>query len=89
MAKKIYKYSLSLEAHQEIMLPNGAKVLRFMNQYEVPTIWAEVDPDEPTLPRLFHIVGTGHDMPTQELTYIGTALFRGGALVWHLYGDWK
>ncbi len=86
MAKKIYKYSLSLEAHQEVLLPKGAKILCFVNQYEAPVIWAEVDPDEPALLRLFHIVGAGHEVPPQqELTYVGTALFRGGSLVLHLY----
>lgn len=86
MTKKIYKYPLVLEAHQEVLLPKEAKVLCFANQYEAPVIWVEVDPDKPTVSRLFHIVGTGHEMlAQQELAYIGTAVFRGGALVWHLY----
>ena len=86
MTRKIYKYPLAIEPHQEVTMPRGAKVLCFMNQYETPVLWAEVDPDERAETRLFHLVGTGHEVtPQQELVYIGTASFRGGGLMWHLY----
>lgn len=86
MAKTIYKYPVSLEAGVDIVMPNGAKVLYFGNQHETPTLWAEVDPFKPSEVRRFWIVGTGHVTPenTKE-AYVGTALFSGGALVWHLY----
>ena len=91
MPKRIHKYQLTLEESQEVVLPKGAKVLCFANQFEVPTIWAEVDPSEQTVSRAFRIIGAGHELlPVQGLSYIGTATFRGGTYVWHLYEllDW-
>jgi hypothetical protein len=86
MTQVIFKYPLSLTPAQSIYLPVGAKILHFGNQGEIPTLWVEVDPDAPIELRYFHVVGTGHELPTNtKSVYIGTALFEGGVYVWHLY----
>ena len=89
MSRKVYKYQLPLQEELKIPMPMGAKVLHFANQNEIPTIWVEVDTDEQDRAKTFFIVGTGHDIPTgKTVVYIGSALFAGGNLVWHLYEEY-
>ncbi len=86
MTQVIYKYPLALTPAQSIYLPEGAKILHFGNQNEIPTLWVEVDPDAAVELRYFRMVGTGHKSPTDIMSvYIGTASFNSGYLVWHLY----
>lgn len=86
MTKHIYKYRLRLELYAQVEMFEGAKIIHFGNQYEEPTIWAEVDIDKSVVIRELRIVGTGQSLPVEEkLSYIGTAIFTGGTFVWHLY----
>lgn len=65
-------------------MPIEAKVLTVQPQRHLPTVWAEVDPDDvDTLPRWFTVVGTGHPLPDWEMSYVGT--WQDGPFVWHLY----
>ncbi len=87
MARSIFKYSVVLSSNpQEIKLPQHARILYVANQQERMYFWAEVDTDNTPEARLFVIHGTGElDCPEPNETYHGTALFRGGAFVFHLY----
>ena len=75
MPKRVFKYTLKLDSELEVMLPKGAKVLHFGNQYERLTLWAEVCPDAPLTKRYFRVIGTGHEIPDEECHYIGSAIF--------------
>ena len=51
-------------------------------------MWAVVDPDEKeTELRIFRIAGTGHELgfPPANLSYLGTAKFADGQLIFHLF----
>ncbi len=84
---KIYKYPVEVVAHPVITMPKGAHVLTFQNQKEEPCIWAIVDPDAETEPRVFLMTGTGHPFPEDptSVRHLGTAQFNGGSLVFHLF----
>jgi hypothetical protein len=83
----VYKYEVLLIDDVIIDLPEGAKVLTFQAQNEVPCIWALVDPNAAKVPRRFRLAGTGHLIQHDEksLRYVGTAQFHEGALVFHLF----
>ena len=86
MEMAIFKYPLTFEAFQSIYVPEGARIIHFDKQVEIPTLWIEVDPTVPTVQRHFRMLGTGHAIPTDErLVHVGTALFNSHTLVWHLY----
>ena len=72
----------------EIRLPKGAQIIAFDEQFEAPRMWAIVDQDEKeTELRIFRIVGLRQDLgfPPGNLSYIGTAKFAAGRLVFHLF----
>lgn len=86
MSRTIHKYNLLPgEPGYCLMLPEGAKVLAIGNQNELLMLWAEVDPDAALEPRHFVTYSTGHPMPDDPGTYIGTTIFMSGSLVWHVY----
>lgn len=69
-------------------MPEDAQILHFGNQYDRPTIWVSVDPSRLPQPRVFLTFGTGHEIPEDPLyKYIGTATFKEGMYIWHLYEE--
>ena len=51
-------------------------------------LWVEIDPNvTETEYRRFLSYGTGHAMPDNPGTYIGTFQLQGGDLVFHTYED--
>lgn len=66
-----------------IPMPVGAKILTLQLQDGHPTLWAAVDPGQPTEPRRFAIVGTGHPMPDDAGDYVGT--WQSSIYVFHLF----
>lgn len=51
-------------------------------QGTVLTLWCLVDVSAPTTARIFHVAGTGHELP-ENLAYVGTAFDR--QFVWHVF----
>ena len=87
MKRQIWKFSPPWSDVTVVQLPKGAQVLAFDEQFEAPRIWAVVDPDEKEIEtRVFRIAGTGHELgfDPSNLSYIGTAKFAGGSLIFHL-----
>lgn len=83
---KVFKYDIPLDDEVSVDLPEGAQVLTFQAQREQPCIWALVDPVARLRPRRFRVAGTGHAiLNARELRYVGTAQFRSGSLVFHLF----
>lgn len=81
--KTVHKFAWHEDGKAEFMMTRGAEILCVQNQNEIPCIWAAVDTDEIIETRKFVYCGTGH--PAPEGKYIGTALFRGGDLVFHFF----
>ncbi len=83
---KIYKYDLGF-GRIDLELPQGAEILHFNMQRNVPRLWALVDPQAPTETRRFVLYGTGHEIleTREELTFIGTALMMEGTFIWHVF----
>jgi hypothetical protein len=69
-----------------ITMPAGARIVAVAEQFGAMVFWAECDPTEGRVDRTFRAAATGEVFP-EGLTYRGTALFKGGALVWHLLED--
>jgi hypothetical protein len=91
--KSIWKFPLQVLDVQDVAMPIGAEILSLQVQPHpmntgVPCIWALVDPDEPSKCwRTVRIFGTGHPMPDNPGTYIGTFQIYGGAMVFHAFID--
>ena len=84
--KSIWKYELKLQPEQRIEMPFEAKILTVQVQYDIPCLWALVDPDLYKVLRDICIIGTGHqfdDRGTGE--YIGTFQRADGSLIWHVF----
>ncbi len=95
--KKIYKYPLEVTDFQEVMMPEGAKIICVQCQpapYGKPLkeqicMWAEIDDEAPLVPRRIRIFGTGNPMKYEhEIKYIGTVQMSNHALVWHVYENY-
>jgi hypothetical protein len=83
----VYKYEVPFDDEFTLELPTAARLLTFQAQHEKPCLWALVDSEARLTKRRFRLAGTGHDINEAErdLIYIGTAQFRGGSLVFHLF----
>jgi len=80
----IYKYMLG-PSTTTIEMPKGAKILCVQVQYGSPCIWAQVESNAPMQERKFGIYGTGHQLPNEKMTYIGTFQIEDRQLVSHLF----
>lgn len=84
----IYKYPVMISDEVEVLMPRSARILHVAQQPLAVgdlQVWAHIDKREPMVVRKLRIYGTGHDMPGEPGRFIGTVLFNGGALVWHVY----
>ena len=82
---KIFKYPLEITDVQVIALPKGAVVLSVGLQFDRLCIWALVDDGVAKEDRIFYVVGTGHPMPVESMTFLGTVQMAGGMLIWHVF----
>jgi len=66
-------------------VPEGAEILTIQTQYNLPCIWALVNPDAKKVPVQIEIFGTGHPIPEGNRKYIGTYQLHNGSLVFHAF----
>lgn len=88
MKQKIFKYELSIKDSQIIKMPIGSKILSVQVQYEVPCIWALVEPSKDTTNITIEMFGTGHIIDNEESAdrkFMGTIQLGGGNLVFHVF----
>lgn len=89
MKKKIYKYDLDVTDIQVISLPLGSEILTVQTQFDIPRLWALVDPNElDTEERTIEIFGTGQDVHYDmgiDRKYISTFQMHAGNLVFHAF----
>lgn len=83
--KRIWKFPLAITDVQSVAMPRGARILAVDEQHGALTLWAEVDPSQPKVTRIIHIIGTGNPMPEHLGDYLGTAVID--PFVWHVYED--
>ena len=84
--KSIYKYQLPIGGRVPIKMPKGAKILSLHTQRDAPCIWVEVDTEEPAIKiHHFRVYGTGHGLPDNPGTHIGTFLVEKDNFVFHVY----
>lgn len=84
--KAIHKYNLPVCSVFELEMPEGAQVLAFATQLDIPFLWALVETEAPTQLRRFRLVATGEGLPENEtLVHIGTQVGIQGYLVFHLF----
>ena len=87
--ESVWKYPLDITDEQSIVLPYGARFLSVMEQNNLPTIYACVNPLA-GIKEVWHISmrGTGHDIGREMLEtseFLGTIGTHGGELMWHLW----
>ncbi len=81
--KTVYKYVIPLEDFPTIQAPPHLEWLHVAEQGGKLCIWARVDPNRPLVKHKLRVAGTGH--PEVEGFYLGSALMREGALVFHVF----
>ena len=85
--KRIFKYELAFEDHQEIQMPLGCKILSVMNQKGTIVVYAIVnDSTKPLIPVGFIIHGTGH--PADDLVgyhFLGTVSMYCDSMMFHVF----
>lgn len=89
--RRVYKYGIPIGDDIRLMLPKGAQIVHVAAQGvpalggEDPWVWALVDPSAQMEERHFRLAGTGHDLPDDGLTHVGSFMLAHGALVFHLF----
>lgn len=83
--RTVFKYAVPITDDIEIEMHKGATPLSFQEQHGAACVWALVDTEAPKTMRRFRLAGTGHTLDADDGTYVGTAQFRGGSLVFHLF----
>lgn len=80
----IYKYEIPFKDFSSILLPVGAKILKFAIVHR-PHIWCIVDKNQEKAEMInFSIVGTGVKfLPQYSYDYIGTAVQDAGSCISH------
>ena len=86
MKMRIWKWTLEVTDRQQLLIPEGAKLLTVQIQHGMPQLWALVDENAPIIHRTIAIYGTGNPLPDGDPgQYVGTYQIRGGALVFHVF----
>lgn len=71
-----------------VRMPMEAKILTVQVQYDVPYLWALVDPASEMEERRFRMFMTGQpieEVIAEDMTYVGTVQMQGGVFVVHLF----
>lgn len=84
--RTVWKYEIPMHgvAQFELLIPVPAKVVHVEMQGITPTMWIELNPESPSFPKHFSIVGTGHQIPVNA-AHVGSWQMEGGRFVFHLY----
>ena len=85
MSKTIWKSEFPVQDRFELRMPAKAEILDVQAQRNIPCIWYTCDPDNDNENRKFLLVGTGHPMTHEKVSYIGSFQLFDGDLVFHLF----
>jgi hypothetical protein len=78
--KTIYKYAIHPGVYS-LYLPEGSEALSVDIQYGEPQMWVLQDTSKPVVCRY----GTGHQLPEDDMRFIGTFFGDSGVFVFHLF----
>jgi hypothetical protein len=82
----IWKFAVPVERSFKVEMPKDAEVLSVQVQHGAPCMWAMCDPNAKKEERIFHVIGTGHEVGDRPITkFIGTFQLEGGAFIGHLF----
>ncbi len=81
----IHKYPIEITDSQEVMLPDGARILTVQLQHGQACLWALVESENPLKPRRILSYGTGHPVSDSNMQYISTIQIEGSSLVFHFF----
>lgn len=84
--RSIFRYDVPVD-DQWHTIPLSGQVVRVGARFrDVVEFWALHTAGAPQFERQFRVFGTGHPMPAEAHTYVGSAEIRlpVGRLVWHL-----
>ncbi len=84
---KIYKYPIKVQGSFTIEMPAFAKILNLIVDQKtgIPCIYAMVESEFKNSTRQFLIYGTGHEIRTVGIIYIGTFQTHNGEFIGHLF----
>jgi len=87
---EIWKFPLEIRNRQTIEIPGNPTFLSLQIQRGIPTLWAAVKPENPTVQIGIHCFSTGHSTEDSlaPKRFLGTVQTEGGGLVWHYFSDW-
>lgn len=89
MAKRIFKYALSIADQVVLWIPKNHKLLSTgQDPYSMLCVWAEIDENETVSEyRRFRIIGTGNPMPPDmdQFQFVGSVLQD--VFMWHIYAE--
>lgn len=80
----VWKFALKVEANQIIKIPCGFTSLSIQLQNGVPTLWALVNTETPTVEKTIKMYGTNHPIEDPTVDYISTVQLPNG-LVFHFF----
>jgi len=83
MPQVVWKYQLDHAGRTEVMMPGDAKVIEVAMQGGKFTLWAVVCPGIVDQKRVFYVAGTGHPIPAEAHTHLGTVHVKG--FVFHVF----
>lgn len=81
----IFKYPLAVIDTQQLLLPPFSEILSAQLQGGRLTMWAMVNNEPPTEPRVIVIFGTGHAIPYRPSSLVFIDTVQQGPLVWHIF----
>jgi len=87
MSKSIFKYEITINNYQVVMMPKNADILCTGVQYGKMCLWALVDPKAEKESRRIILKGTGHSIDGKNMKYIGTNQMMQGLLIWHIFEE--
>jgi len=87
---RVFKYKLALEHDTELIeVPDGSCVVHVGVQGNdvAPSLWVlhGINETGETRTRRYRVVGTGMEVDASQTNYVGTCLYKGGQLVWHVF----
>lgn len=83
--KMIWRYPLAHGYPIIVPMPVGAQILSIQAQYDIPTIWALVEPGHVLCDRFFYALNTGEEFDDTGLKFIATVQLYDGKIVKHIY----
>ncbi|EPH6098207.1 DUF7352 domain-containing protein [Vibrio cholerae] len=84
--RRIFKYKLDVGLSTKIELPEGSEILSVGTQGHDVFFWALVHVDQKPRTRMFMVLGTGAQVPS-DVNFIGAVHFHDMGEVYHVFED--